>query len=79
MEEVIELINALGKNDELIVLGGVAVCVVTGIVFGTVTSVMNNISREKTRREISAYIAEGSITPEDGERILRVGLDTEDA
>lgn len=78
MQEVIELINALGRNDEVLVLGGLAVCGVTGIVFGTVASVMNNMSREKTRREMSAYIAEGSITPEDGERILRVGLEEEE-
>ena len=28
-------------------------------------------SAERTRREIAAYIAEGSMTPEQGERLLR--------
>lgn len=27
--------------------------------------------REQTRREIAAYVAEGSITPSDGERLMR--------
>lgn len=30
-------------------------------------------SRERTKREIAAYIAEGSMTPEQGDRILRSG------
>lgn len=29
--------------------------------------------REKTRREIAAYIAEGSMTPEQGERLMQAG------
>lgn len=29
--------------------------------------------REKSRREIAAYIAEGSMTPEEGERLLNAG------
>jgi hypothetical protein len=27
--------------------------------------------RERTRREIAAYIAEGSMTPEQGERLMK--------
>jgi hypothetical protein len=30
-----------------------------------------SISRERTRREIAAYIAEGSMTPEQGERLMK--------
>lgn len=32
-------------------------------------------AREKTRREIAAYIAEGSMTPEHGERLMKAGED----
>lgn len=31
--------------------------------------------RERTRREIAAYVAEGSITPDDGTRLLTAGTD----
>ena len=31
--------------------------------------------RERTRREIAAYVAEGSITPDDGARLLAAGND----
>lgn len=30
-------------------------------------------AREETRREIAAYVAEGSISPEDGARLMGVG------
>lgn len=32
--------------------------------------IVTGLSRERTRREVAAYIAEGSMTPEQGERIL---------
>ena len=36
-------------------------------------SMVNTSNREKTRREIAAYIAEGSMTPEQGEKIMKGG------
>ena len=50
--------------------GGVAVI---AIVFGTIKEMVVKANREKTRREVAAYVAEGSITPEDAERILTAG------
>ena len=51
------------------ILGIVMGCSVAiiAIIAGTVASGQ----REKTRREIAAYVAEGNITPEDGERMMR--------
>lgn len=37
-------------------------------------STIKAISRERTRREIAAFIAEGSITPEQGERLMKAGV-----
>lgn len=34
-------------------------------------SMVTNGQREKTRREIAAYVAEGSISPDDAERMMR--------
>ncbi len=51
------------------VVGGTITIV--AIVFGTITGMVKAIVRERTRREIAAYIAEGSMTPEQGERILK--------
>ena len=43
------------------------------IAFHYGSKTVRTISRERTRREIAAYIAEGSMTPEQGERLLKAG------
>jgi len=56
------------------------VAIIAGVAGGTiiVTGTMffkakHTKQREQSRREIAAYIAEGSMTPADGERILKAG------
>lgn len=51
------------------VTGGIAIAIV-GMILGTVRKTVQTKEREQTRREVAAYIAEGSMTPEQGERIL---------
>lgn len=64
------------QDDEIIALvaitGGLSLAFV-GIVAGTIKSVVRSRMRETTRREIAAYIAEGSMTQEEGERLLAAG------
>jgi len=59
-------------GDVLFYIVGGSVAIV-GIVLGTLTSMVKATAREKTRREIAAYIAEGSMTPEQGERLMAAG------
>ncbi len=68
--EAVEIIEALSKNDEVLIFGALAFCGALAIVFGTFASIFNRISTERSRREIAAYIAEGSMTPEQGERLM---------
>jgi hypothetical protein len=49
------------------------VSIVLCTAFKTIGSMVRSSAREKTRREIAAYIAEGSMTPEQGERLMRAG------
>lgn len=67
---VADIIETLAKNEEFLIFGGLAVCRVLAIIFGSITSVFNRISTERSRREIAAYVAEGSMTPEQGERLM---------
>lgn len=64
------LIQGISEN-----IGWVAIAAVLtlGVVGGTVSSIVVGHSRERTRREVAAYIAEGSISVEEGERILKAG------
>lgn len=43
----------------------------TVAIVAIVSSVVSSAHKEKTRREIAAYVAEGSINPDDGERLMR--------
>ncbi|MCR9074809.1 MAG: hypothetical protein NXI07_02095 [bacterium] len=56
----------------VIFVSGTVIAVVA-IVFGAVKRMVVSSNVEKSRREIAAYIAEGSMTPEDGERLLKAG------
>jgi len=51
------------------VVGGLSLGAL-GIVFGTIGTIVDRWQRERSRREVAAYIAEGSMTPEEGERLL---------
>lgn len=55
--------------------GGIAIVAIT---FSTIKSIMITRQRETTKREIAAYVAEGSMTPQDAERILKAGVPKED-
>lgn len=46
---------------------------VVAIVMGTIQRIETNKAREQTRREIAAYVAEGSMSPEEGRRLIEAG------
>jgi hypothetical protein len=68
-----DLINQIVDNPVIIIFGTGGVIAVTAILMGSLTSIVRVRSRERTRREIAAYIAEGSMTPEQGERLMKAG------
>lgn len=59
----------------LIVIGILAATGVLIYGISVVKSVLNNVATERTRREVAAYVAEGSISAEDAARILSAGGD----
>lgn len=67
-----------GINDEelLIPLAAIAggfVIAMFAIAAGVAKSIARTRALEASRREIAAYIAEGSMTPEDGANLLAAG------
>ena len=64
-----QIIHQVLNEDVLIpvIFGAVGML---AIIFGTLTSMVKGVARERTRREIAAYIAEGSMTPEQGEKLM---------
>ncbi len=67
----------LGAVDEVIgamaVGGGLTIALVS-ILLSFIRSIVKTRAREQTKREIAAYVAEGTMTPEDGERIIKADL-----
>lgn len=66
--------TAVADNMEIIVKGGLIVLGI-GIVWiaGTVRKMSITKQREQTKRELAAYIAEGSMSPDDVKAILTSG------
>jgi hypothetical protein len=57
----------------VIAVGGGLIVAVIAILTCTMKSLFDTKERERSRREIAAYIAEGSMTPDEGERLLIAG------
>ena len=63
----------------LVAIGGGFVCAICGMITCTIKNVVATKQFEQSRREIAAYIAEGTMSPEDGARILQSGKMQESA
>ncbi len=74
MEQYIDLIDDHMYVVVVLIIAGV---MLLACLIRSVTAVLTTNSREKSRREIAAYIAEGSITPEQGERLIRADISAE--
>ena len=66
-----QLIDVIAANFMVSMIGG---CIIAGMVFKSITAILTTNAREKSRREIAAYIAEGSMSPEQGERLMRADV-----
>jgi hypothetical protein len=60
----------------IIVIAASAVAV-AGIIAWAVVATAHVLAREKTRREIMAYIAEGTISPQDAARLIELSEESE--
>lgn len=69
------MLTLAATNDAFMVVlfGGGMVVVVVAIVTETVQKVLKTRAKEQSRREIAAYVAEGSMTAEDGARLIAAG------
>ena len=54
------------------IVGGLFVAIIA-IITSAVTKTVQTRAREESRREIAAYVAEGSISPEDATKLLNAG------
>jgi hypothetical protein len=57
----------------VIFMGGGIVVALTAIITSAITKVSQTRHREESRREIAAYVAEGTISPDDAAKLLASG------
>ncbi len=67
------IIHDFVNNEDVYLPTLIASAIVLIVIVKSIASMASNISAERTRREIAAYIAEGSMSPEQGERLLSTG------
>ncbi|MEX0875901.1 MAG: hypothetical protein WD114_00440 [Phycisphaerales bacterium] len=67
MQEIIQQIIDEEKIFLVLVIAG-SITIVS--IVKSFTAMIGRLASERTRREVAAYIAEGSMTPEQGERLL---------
>ncbi len=76
MNQIVELFQ---DNPESIIgviaVGGGMIIALVSIVTAAAVRMSRVSAREKTRRDLAAYVAEGSISPEVAERIMASGSD----
>jgi len=75
---VVNSINSLQTENiaifiPILVVIGVFLSIIINTIVSGIKQSADTKETERTRREIAAYIAEGSMTPEEGERILTAG------
>lgn len=61
------------NNEDVFIPSMIATAIVVCVIARGFLTMISNASRERTRREIAAYIAEGSMSPEQGERLMNAG------
>ncbi|HHN77285.1 MAG TPA: hypothetical protein ENK11_01245 [Phycisphaerales bacterium] len=62
----------LQDEDKMLLVLGAGV-IALWLLLRVFSGVLTTMARERTKREIAAYIAEGSMTPEQGERLIKAG------
>ncbi|GAB5496591.1 MAG: hypothetical protein Phyf2KO_16710 [Phycisphaerales bacterium] len=66
-----------GEIKLVMVLGGGLLFATVVVITGMLKSVLGTRAREATKREMAAYVAEGSVKPEDAIRMLTAGNGTD--
>jgi hypothetical protein len=65
--------NETGMIIGALAVGGSMLIAIVGIIAGTVRKMTQTKAREESRREIAAYVAEGTISPDDAAKLLNAG------
>ena len=69
-----EVLKLLENHMYVVVIAVISLAVLANSLIRAVTLILDTQTKERSRREIAAYLAEGSLTPEQGERLVRADV-----
>jgi hypothetical protein len=69
-----QILDLLDDHMYVVVIALISLALLAGSFIRALTAVLTTHARERSRREIAAYIAEGSLTPEQGERLMKAEI-----
>ncbi len=72
-----DFIRLLDDHMYVAVVAVICLAVLANTSIRAVTSILTTQARERSRREIAAYIAEGTLTPEQGERLVKADVNSD--
>ena len=64
------IIHEIIRKEEVFILLIIFAAITIMSIVKALTRMVGRLASERTRREVAAYIAEGSMTPEQGEKLL---------
>ena len=69
-----DVVRLLDGNMHVVVISVICLAILANSLIRAMTSILTTQAKERSRREIAAYVAEGSISPEQGERLVRADV-----
>ncbi len=72
-----DAMNLLDDHMYVVVISVICLAILSNSLIRALTSILTTHSKERSRREIAAYVAEGSLSPEQGERLVRADVNAD--
>ncbi len=72
-----DAMNLLDEHMYVVVISVICLAILSNSLIRALTSILTTHSKERSRREIAAYVAEGSLSPEQGERLVRADVNAD--
>ena len=72
-----DAMNLLDAPMYVVVISVICLAILSNSLIRALTSILTTHSKERSRREIAAYVAEGSLSPEQGERLVRADVNAD--
>ena len=71
-----ELVHEIVRDEESLFIASATLFGIVAVITGGISKMVTNLSRERTKRDVAAYVAEGTMSPEQAQRLVDAGKAT---